>query len=62
MGKYPRSGPDVNGWKQVATDRNWGTVSSQKFLTACHKVGIEPTKRQASKFSRGLGLAVKGKV
>ena len=59
--KYPRSGQDVNGWKQKATDRNTGTLSSSTFLKACEHVGIEPTRRQASKYSRGLGLAVKGR-
>lgn len=62
MKRYPRSGPDVNEWKLVAQKRNLGTLSSPKFLKACERVGIEPTRRQASKYSRGLGLAVKGVV
>lgn len=28
-----------------------------KFITACEKSGVEPTKRQASKFRSGKGKA-----
>ncbi len=60
MGKYNRSGPDVNAWKLVATDKNTGALSSPKFLKACKTVGLEPTRRQAARYAKGRGLAVKG--
>jgi len=59
--KYPRSGPDVNAWKLVATDKNNGTLESSRFKAACERVGLEPTRRQASKYSKGLGLAANGR-
>jgi hypothetical protein len=31
----------------------------QAFINACEKVGIKPTKRQASKWRAGKGLAYK---
>ena len=35
--------------------------NDQAFKNACKVAGIEPTKRQASKYRRGLGLAVASK-
>lgn len=60
--KYDRSGPDVNGWKQKATDRNKSILNSPVFLEACEKAGVTPCTRQASKFSRSVGKAYRGGV
>ena len=34
---------------------------NESFQLACLEVGIKPTKRQASKYRRGIGSAYKGK-
>jgi len=57
MNRYPRSGPDVNPWKLELEQKNEGVLSSPAFRKACKAVGIEPTRRQASKFRKGRGLA-----
>lgn len=58
MNKYPRSGPDVDGERKVSGyQRVEGTLSNKGFLKACTTAGVEPTRRQASKYSRKLGLA-----
>jgi predicted HicB family RNase H-like nuclease len=33
--------------------------SDENFIKACEKAGVQPTRRQASKFRRGFGLAFK---
>ena len=35
------------------------TKNDKTFLKACENAGVDPTKRQASKFRRGMGLAYK---
>jgi len=61
--RYPRSGPDVNPWRLEAEAKNTGVLSSPAFIKACKAVGIEPNRRQASKFRKGRGLAYqKGRV
>jgi hypothetical protein len=35
--------------------------TNQQFKDACSAAGVQPTKRQASKFRRKLGAAFKGK-
>lgn len=37
--------------------QNAGIVGDKHFRKACEIAGIEPTRRQASKFRRGFGLA-----
>ena len=41
----------------VEFNRNTGTLSDPTFLRACDLAEIKPTRRQASKYSRGLGKA-----
>ncbi len=56
--KYPRSSPDIHGERKAReANRNQTTLDSPSFRKACQMVGIEPTRRQASKFLKGRGLA-----
>ena len=40
-------------------EANKSTLNSGKFIKACEKAGITPTKRQASKFNNQKGAAYK---
>lgn len=40
------------------TNREFSEVDT-KFREACKAAGVQPTKRQASKYRRGLGSAFK---
>jgi len=61
MKKYPKSGPDVNGWKREAEAKTTGTLTSPAFLKGCKELGMEPTRRQASKYWKSKGI-VRGRV
>ena len=39
------------------SERNSGRLASRHFTDACEMAGIPATKRQASKFNNGRGLA-----
>lgn len=43
--------------KQTGHGANQGTMASETFKKACEAAGVEPTKRQASKWNKGLGSA-----
>lgn len=51
------SGPDLDPQKIEREKENQKVLNKDTFKQACESVGIEPTKRQASKFKRKKGLA-----
>lgn len=54
--KYPKSGPDVNGWKREAEDKTTGILSSPAFIKKCKELEMEPTRRQAARYWKGRGV------
>jgi len=40
-------------------EANKSTLSNEKFIKACEKAGITPTRRQASKYNNKKGAAYK---
>ena len=53
--------PDCDGERKLkGFNQNTGVLSNPTFLKACERVGIEPTRRQASKWSKGRGKAFRG--
>jgi len=55
------SGPDLDPNNAPRMKRNEGVLKSKGFIAACHAAGVEPTKRQASKWSNKKGAAYKHK-
>ena len=53
------STPDITAERR---EKNKNTKESRIFQQACESVGIEPTKRQASKWNNKKGLAYKGRL
>lgn len=53
------SGPNLQPQHDQNRKANEGVMNNDVFKNACEKVGIEPTKRQASKFRRKKGAAFK---
>lgn len=51
------TGIDLDKKKNRRYIQNKEILNSKDFKTACKKVGIKPTKRQASKYRRKKGLA-----
>lgn len=51
------TGPNLCPENAVRAQRNKSTLTSPIFLKACETVGIEPTKRQASKWNNKKGKA-----
>lgn len=51
-------GPDLQGERKTSGyNMSEGVLSSHIFLECCKAAGIEPTRRQASKYRRGRGKA-----
>lgn len=50
-------GPDLDPNNKIRAAANRATMESKVFKSACAVVGIEPTKRQASKWNKKSGLA-----
>lgn len=50
-------GPDLDAGKVDREKENKNIMESDSFQELCGKVGIEPTRRQASKYKRKRGLA-----
>jgi len=51
-------GPDLDKGKYDRALANSKVLNSKEFIRCCELAGIEnPTRRQASKFRRGRGLA-----
>jgi hypothetical protein len=51
-------GPDLQGErKQSGANKNEGLLGDETFLRCCKEAGIEPTRRQASKWRQGRGKA-----
>lgn len=58
VGQWTRvTGPNLCPEYAERAKKNDGVVNSPQFKEACEKAGIEPTRRQASKFRRKMGLA-----
>lgn len=56
--KLKPCGPDLHGErKRVREGKNKGRLKDPKFLKACELAGVEPTKRQASKWNNQYGAA-----
>ena len=55
------TGPDLDPNNSKRAASNLGVLESSEFKNLCDAVGIEPTKRQSSKFNNGKGLAWKMK-
>jgi len=55
------TGTEPSNQELAARKRNDGALNSPQFKNACRMVEIKPTRRQASKFSRKMGLAYKYK-
>lgn len=53
------SGHDLDPNKFDREKENKNIMNKEIFKEACETVGIEPTKRQASKFKRKKGLVYK---
>lgn len=51
------TGPDLDQGKAKRADANKSVLGSGNFKSACSAMNIEPTKRQASKWNNGKGLA-----
>lgn len=54
-------GPDLQPQHKERAKKNQKTLRSEKFLVACSAAEVEPTKRQASKYRKGRGLAFNDK-
>ena len=54
-------GPDLDTGKKQRAERNKSIMADKIFLDACANAGIEPTKRQASKWNSKKGKAYKEK-
>ncbi|MFW6242763.1 MAG: hypothetical protein ACOC2W_01255 [bacterium] len=52
-------GPDLDQQKFEREKKNKNIMSNETFLKACEMLGIEPTKRQASKYNNKKGSAYK---
>jgi hypothetical protein len=50
----------VDGMKVERTKKNDHTLKNEIFLQSCERVGIKPTRRQASKWNNKKGAAFKG--
>ena len=60
MGQYKKGGPDLHvARKSAETQANKTTMERPAFQKACEKAGTPVTKRQASKYLKGRGLAYK---
>jgi len=55
------SGPDSDPDNKVRAERNQSILKDPKFRKACEKAGIEPTKRQASRWYHKKGIAFKSR-
>ena len=44
--------------EQRRIDANNNTLKSKLFILACDRAGTAPTRRQASKWNRGRGIAL----
>ena len=61
-GTWPRvTGPDLDQNNLKRKAKNKAVRESEIFIEACKNAGVEPTKRQSSKWSNGKGLALKMK-
>lgn len=56
------SGLDLDKKKAGRAKANANTLASEHFKKCCGAAGVEPTKRQASKWNNGKGLAFKTKT
>ena len=52
-------GPDLDQWNEPLRLLNKAVIENKNFINACIAVGIEVTKRQASKWSNKKGAAYK---
>ena len=50
-------GPDLDAGNKDRAKENKSILESENFKKVCELAGINPTKRQASKFKRKNGLA-----
>jgi len=53
------SGPDTDFTKKDRTEANKKTKENKHFIDACSDAGVDPTKRQASKWNHKKGKAYK---
>ena len=53
------TGPDLDPFNEKRRRANNRILKSETFLRLCSKLGIEATKRQASKFKNKKGLVYK---
>jgi len=51
------TGPDLHPQKDVRAIANKNRITSSEFVAACEAVGIDNTKRQASKWNNKKGAA-----
>jgi len=53
------NGSDLDSNNKPRAERNQVILKDKIFIEACKQVNIEPTKRQASRWSRKTGIAFK---
>lgn len=61
-GKFPQWGRLDNTEKLRREAANSAVLNSKPFLEACQKTGVEPTRRQASKWNNKKGKAYNNRV
>ena len=54
------SGTDLHPQNEERRLKHDGILKSERFNKACEAVGIQPTRRQASKYARKKGAAYHG--
>jgi len=54
-------GPDLDKNKKDRENANKQTLENDFFKEMCSNAGVEPTKRQASKYRRNRGIAYRQK-
>ena len=60
---WPRvTGDNLHPQNALLAQANKSVLANPIFLKACTDFGVEPTKRQASKFRRRIGKAYHGKT
>ena len=56
------TGPNLQPQHAERGEKNSTVLNSPSFKAACSRVGIEPTRRQASKFRNKRGKAFQGEM
>lgn len=51
------SGPNLDQGNELRNKKNVSRLADPKFIDACKRINIEPTKRQASKWNNKKGIA-----